>query len=455
VVVVCALASTFVSFTPTGRSSSFIGTAPAGASSVGIHKIKHIIVIMQENRSFDNYFGTYPGAKGIPMVHGKPTVCAPSPATKTCIKPFVDHQNVNYGGPHGVGVARGDIDFGKMDGFERMLPASPDCRRDPNCSSGGDVMGYHTKSDLPNYWAYARNFVLQDHMFEPDSSWSLPAHLFLVSEWSALCKKHNDPKSCKNELNPPAAPRRPPIYAWTDLTYLMHRARISWRYYVVSGSEPDCENPNRLTCAPVKQNPSTPGKWNPLPLFDTVKNDKQLHNIQSMSNFYGAAKRGSLPAVAWVVPSGDVSEHPTARVSDGVAYVTSVVNAVMRSPDWKSTAIFLTWDDWGGFYDNVAPPKVDENGYGLRVPGIVISPYAKKGFVDHEILSFDAYAKFIEDDFLKGARLNPKTDGRPDPRPKVRENVAILGDLINDFNFNQKPRPRVILPIHPASSLVG
>ena len=89
----------------------------------------------------------------------------------------------------------------------------------------------------------------------------------------------------------------------------------------------------------------------------------------------------------------------------------------MRSPDWDSTAIFLAWDDWGGFYDHVVPPTVDHNGYGLRVPALVISPYARRGFVDHQTLSFDAYVKFIEDDFLGGQRLDPKTDGRPDPRP--------------------------------------
>jgi phospholipase C len=121
----------------------------------------------------------------------------------------------------------------------------------------------------------------------------------------------------------------------------------------------------------------------------------------------------------------------------------------MHGPEWKSTAIFLAWDDWGGFYDHVKPPTVDGQGYGLRVPALVISPYAKKGYVDHQILSFDAYLKFIEDDFLHGARLNPKTDGRPDPRPDVRENASILGNLVKDFDFHQKPRRPLILPIHP------
>jgi phospholipase C len=136
-------------------------------------------------------------------------------------------------------------------------------------------------------------------------------------------------------------------------------------------------------------------------------------------------------------------------VHQGQAYVTSLINAAMKSPDWNSTAIFLSWDDWGGFYDGVVPPRADQNGYGLRVPGIVISPYAKKGYVDHQVLSSDAYLKFIEDDFLNGRSLNPKTDGRPDRRPDVREDLPLLGNLLNDFNFNQQPRKPFLLPTNP------
>jgi phospholipase C len=153
-----------------------------------------------------------------------------------------------------------------------------------------------------------------------------------------------------------------------------------------------------------------------------------------------------------VTPSQRVSEHPPGLITRGQTFVTNIVNSVMRSPDWPSTAIFLAWDDWGGFYDHVVPPKVDENGYGLRVPGLLISPYARHSYIDHQVLSFDAYAKFIEDDFLHGARLDPNTDGRPDPRPTVREDVPILGNLAAEFDFSQRPRPAMILPLHPPFS---
>jgi phospholipase C len=446
-----------------------LGVRSSGAALTGIHKIRHIVVIMQENRSFDDYFGTFPGADGIPMSNGQPSVCVPDPQNGGCQKPFVDHNDDNGGGPHGAPQARKDIDGGKMDGFVATAESAQHGCVDPtnpNCQIGPlDVMGYHTQSDIPNYWAYAQHFVLQDHMFEPIATWSLPEHLFQVSGWSATCTKRNDPNSCTNEIQQPG-PKPPqntkkhpagspgaPIYAWTDLTYLLHKQNISWGYYVVNGTEPDCTNDAALSCIPGEQSAKTPGIWNPLPYFDTVNDDHQLGNIKSVDSFYNAAQRGSLPAVSWVVPSGEVSEHPPSSVSGGQSYVTSLVNAVMNSPDWDSTAIFLAWDDWGGLYDNVVPPVVDQNGYGLRVPAMVISPYAKRGYIDHQTLSFDAYLKFIEDDFLGGQRLDPKTDGRPDPRPDVRENKGILGNLAADFDFTQAPRPPMLLPVHPITTL--
>ncbi len=433
-------------------------TASATTNGSGIHKIQHVVVIMQENRSFDSYFGTFPGADGIPMKNGEPTVCVTDPHTSQCVRPFHDPRNVSHGGPHTEQDAIADINGGKMDGFiSQNLKARTNCDMpaDPSCVTQGgetEVMAYHDAREITNYWTYAKQYVLQDHMFEPNASWSLPDHLFMVSGWSAKCSRPGDAMSCVNALDAPADPSSvnagPPDYAWTDLTYVLHQNHVSWAYYVANGTQPDCAD-GEMTCTPKPQRFGTPSSWNPLPWFDTVRQDGELGDIQTLSHFYTAAKDGTLPAVSWIIPSFGLSEHPPALMSAGQAYVTGLINAIMHGPDWNSTAIFLAWDDWGGFYDHVVPPTVDQNGYGLRVPGLVISPYAKQGYIDHQTLSFDAYLKFIEDDFLGGQRLDPKTDGRPDPRPSVRETVKQLGDLTKDFDFTQPPRKSLILPPKP------
>ncbi len=432
----------------------------------GIHKIKHVIIVMQENRSFDSYFGTYPGADGIPMSNGVPQVCAPNPAGG-CVRPYHDTADANGGGPHAKKNAVADMDHGKMDGFVKERAAAVLSCKDPQnpaCATTNtpDVMGYHTGAEIQNYWTYAKDFVLNDHMFEPVKSWSLPDHLYLVSAWSARCHD-TSPDSCVSNIGGPypgfrfdKAVRQELFtgqtsidLAWTDITWLLYEHNVSWSYYVQAGVQPDCANDAAETCAPIKQNVQTPGIWNPLPLFTDVQDDHQLGNIKSLDAYFAAAMAGTLPSVSWITPSAPDSEHPPASVHQGQAYVTSIINAAMKSPDWSSTAIFLAWDDWGGFYDNVVPPQVDQYGYGLRVPSIVISPYAKRGYIDHQTLSSDAYLKFIEDDFLGGARLDPATDDRPDPRPDVRENASILGSLALDFNFSQAPLPPVLLPTNP------
>src|SRR6516165_2802277 len=458
----CALAAC------TGPKNVTGSANPNLASLTGIHKIRHVIIIMQENRSFDNYFGTYPGADGIPMRNGATTACLPNPKGG-CQRPYHDTRDINGGGPHGLDNFVADYNHGKMDGFIGQRDTAKGraaCRgiQDPACNAGAtpDVMGYHTGAEIPNYWAYAKNFVLADHMFEAVKSWSLPAHLYMVSAWSARCRNRS-PISCVNNIFGPYIHHRAdqavaqelttgtaPIHlAWTDITWLLHAHHVSWAYYVQPGNQPDCASGSATTCAPVAQNAQTPGNWNPLPLFTDVQEDHQVHNIRPLHSYLAAARAGALPSVVWIIPSSADSEHPPACVHQGQAYVTALVNAAMKSPDWNSTAIFLTWDEWGGFYDHLGPPRVDRNGYGLRVPLIVISPYAKVGYIDHQILSSDAFLKFIEDDFLNGARLNPATDGRPDPRLDVRENAPILGNLASAFNFSQPPRKPLLLPTNP------
>jgi phospholipase C len=446
----------------TGASSvspRWAGTA-ANAAHIpkAIHKIKHVVVMMQENRSFDEFFGTFPGADGIPMKNGVPTACVPNPATNGCNRPYHDTNGIDTGALHDTMSALRDINGGAMNGFIASAEAHaagcsfPDtgCMTNPKRP---DVMGYHDYHEIPNYWAYAKHFVLQDHMFEPTLGPSLPSHLYMVSAWSAVCKTLSA-LSCTTNIGKQstidADESGEPDFRWTDLTYMLAKAGVSWRYYISPKTISDCINgyePGECKPNPVPS-VGTPEQRNPLPDFATVHEDHQLGNIQHYGAFFNAARSGSLPSVSWVVPDVQHSDHPRKPLSAGQAWVTRCINAIMRGPDWKSTAIFLAWDDWGGFYDHVAPPVVDSAGYGLRVPALLISPYAKQGFIDHQTLSFDAYLKFIEDDFLGGRRIDPTLDGRPDSRPNVRENAPILGNLIKDFDFTQPPRPPHLLPLH-------
>jgi len=327
-----------------------------------------------------------------------------------------------------------------------------------------DVMGYEDAREIPNYWAYAENYALDDHFFTASLGWSLPQHLYLVSGWSAHCTTAQA-SSCVNNIQGPFTPTvqeagvqqalttgKSNIHdSWTDITDLLYKHHVTWRYYIETGNKVNCVDGMLSTCPTQARSYETPGIWDPLPIFSDVQENNQISNVVSQNEYFAAASKGTLPTVSWIEPSGPNSEHPqVGGIHEGQAYVTNIINAAESGPEWDSTAIFVTWDEWGGFYDNVVPPTVDGNGYGLRVPSIIISPYAKKGYIDHQTLSDDAYLKFIEDDFLGGARISSATDGRPDPRPDVRENESILGNIADDFDFNQTPSAPMILPVNPA-----
>ena len=444
------------------------GTGPSGPSGGGTTKLqrarehlKHLVFIVQENRSFDHYFGTFPGANGIPMRGGRPTVCAPDPISGRCLPPYHTIRQLQQGGPHNERFSEMDVNGGRMNGFIRAAVEGPiycaDHRDDPRCVNGylgpagqPDVMSYHTKRSIPNYWRYAKEFVLQDRMFAPADSWTLPAHLYLVSAWAARCARPNDPMSCGSNLELLEEARRMreradiPIWAWTDITYLMHEHGVDWAYYI---GDDTCV----FNCSGHDGPEHTVSQQNPLPWFTTIRETGQMDRIQRHADFFAAAAAGTMPSVSWVMPYSGVGEHPKAGepIWKGQRHVTRVINALMRGPDWNETAIFLTWDDWGGFYDHVRPPVVDRNGYGIRVPGLLISPWAQAGFIDSQTLSFDAYLKFIEDLFLSKERLNPRTLSRPDSRPTVREGVSILGDLLREFDFAQDPLPPLLLDPRP------
>ncbi len=462
---ICAvLAATLVSAPTLVSAGSRVSGPDARAidPALGIGNIDHMIFIVQENRSFDSYFGTFPGANGLPRSpNGKRGLCNRDPkAGGACRYAFHDKDPYDRGGPHGVYASDMSVSGAKMNGFVRAVrkfssicKGKPDDKRCRKATQGPhgtpDVMGYHTAREIPNYWAYAKRYMLQDAMFAPADSWTVPAHLYLVSAWSANCPDLTDVNSCTSNLTRPGGNWEPadggtPPYLWGDITWLLHRDGVSWRYYV---------GPSTCIRPPCHPKPSTSTAWfmNPLPGFTTVKATNQYGNIAPYGAYFSAVKNGKLPQVSWVMPTFPRSEHPPYSVNPGQAWVTKLVNAVMKGPraQWLHTAIFITWDDWGGFYDHVKPPRIDQNGYGIRVPGIMISPYAKGG-VDHQRLSFDGYLKLIEDRWLGGQRLDGSNAyGWPDPRPTVREAVPQLGDLAKEFNWNRRPIRRLVLDPTP------
>jgi len=315
--------------------------------SLGIQNITHVIVVMQENRSFDEYFGTYPGADGYPRnAQGQISTCVPDPLAHHCWRPYHDTNLFDSGGPHGLIGSRISVDGGKMDGFVSSLeqigngcenhPTAYACREStPGPGGQPDILGYHTGQEIPNYWAYANQYVLQDHMFAPESSWTVPSHLYMVSAWSATCPNLNNAMSCYSDIQfpghnaagnrrtwvPAEGPPRP--YIWADITWLLHRSGVSWAYYVgpTTCLTPGC--PHQASdgedTAPVQ---------NPLPGFTTVAVDNQLGNIVSNDQYFAAAADGSLPNVSWVMPTTNRGEHPPDSIGNGQAWVTRVVNAM-------------------------------------------------------------------------------------------------------------------------------
>ena len=430
---------------PAAAPGSVGGTAGAART-----KLKHLIFIVQESRSFDHFFGTFPGADGIPT---NPPCQIDPQHPSACDTPYPDHKAGNMGGPSTNAYQVQDVDGGKMDGFVESAEQAESGRCGSHCKV--DVMGFHDGTDLPNYWAYASAYTLFDHFYESVEAWSLPAHLALFSGWSASCTQpayqasQPNVDDCASSFDdqtwsPAGDGAAPTPYLWTDITYLLHQHAVSWNAYLDGGLGPPIGPPDT----------EVQGIWIPLGGFETVVDDGQYPNAigSTALDFRNQALAGTLPQVSWVIPNYLDSDQPQASIKTSQSYVTSLVNAVMKGPDWDSSAILIVWDNMGGFYDHEPPPfALDSEGPGLRVGSILISPYAKAGFIDHRIATTDSYLKLIEDVFLDGERISQS--GRPDPRPDYRDQAKRLSDLLDAFDFSAPPRPALVLSTHPMTLL--
>jgi phospholipase C len=308
-------------------------------------RIEHVIVLMQENHSFDNYFGTFPRADGLPRglaIEGVAPFHLPSPISRNM--------------PHSLSAARTAVNGGAMNRFV-SAEGSP------------DTMGFYDERDIPNYWAYARRFTLADRFFCSAMGPSLPNHLYSVAAYSGGVTSNAD--------EPPGEG-----FDFPSLPDRLQAAGISW-YCYAGGRDP-------LAFSAL----------NPLAGFRTIRHDPLMKaRLVKTASFFRDLRDGTLPSVSWVFPSAEESEHPLSDIQVGMWYVTAVANAVMKSPYWLSTVIVVTWDEYGGFFDHVSPPQVDAAGDGPRVPALIISPYARAGFVDHTSYDFASVLRFIEDTF--------------------------------------------------------
>ena len=373
---------------------------------LGINNIQHIVFIIKENRTFDNYFGTFPSADG---------VTTGTISNGTVIKLGPTHDEMPRDIDHSFAAAVKAIDGGKMDKFDLIIGAN----------ENGDYLSYTqlAGANIPNYFTYAHNFVLADHMFSSLTGPSFPNHLYTVGAESGGVI--DNPAHAGNAWgcdSPQAAQvqvmdssgnitKQYPCFDFPTLADSLQAAGISWRYYAPG-----------------------PGEYGYIwSTLDAIKHIRQTslwtQNVVPTSQFVVDAMNGNLPAVSWLV-TGVGSEHPPESSCLGENWTVEQVNAVMQGPDWPTTAIFVTWDDFGGLYDHVPPPKLDNYGLGPRVPLLIISPFVKHGYISHTQYELSSLLKFAEARFGLAALTN-------------RDTVA--NDLLDSFDFTQSPQPPLIL----------
>jgi phospholipase C len=385
-------------------------SAPASAASAASDAaaelstqtpIKHFLVLMQESHSFDNYFGTYPGADGIPNGVCMPVDTPPIPTTP-CVKPFHIGENAITDLGHSGDLHRDQYDDGKMDGFVSAFTRQG--------RTGDQTMGYYDDRDIPYYWNVADNYVLFDRLFTSAAGGSVWNHMFWVTGTPGNFQA--------DQLLPGGFDAVPTIFD------RLQEAGVSWKFYVQN------YRPAITFRTPGEGVESAQLLWVPPLNYNRFLDDPTLNSrIVDMSEYYRDLDDGTLPAVSFMVPSA-ASEHPPVSIQLGERFVRTLVNALMSSSSWDSSAFMWTYDDWGGWYDHVPPPVVDTYGYGFRSPGLLVSPYARKGHVDHTTLDFTSELKFIENNW---------------GIPPLGKRDAAANDITSAFDFNAEPRQAHLL----------
>lgn len=415
--------------------SSAVAASPSCGRTDPCSSITHVIIMDKEDHTFDSLFGAFPGANGAttfrtPDGSVHPLANQPLAFLHSLTKIPSDYR-VAY-------------DNGKLDGFSQISGSIQTNGYTGQVEDMSDSQLH--QSDIPNYWRYARDFTLADRMFSSVASNSYPNHLFSIAGQAANtddiptslgASGYPDRWGCDAPSRTLVEQHLPtgayhltfPCFDFVTLGDRLDQKHLSWTYYAPSQDQPGYQ-------------------WS---AFDSIKHIRfgkaWSSNIQSSTRFAGDARAGTLPAVSWLVQPEKYSDHPAlGNICDGENWTVRQINAVMSNPrEWAHTAIILTWDDWGGFYDHVPPPTGPNSYtmYGLRVPAIIISPYARQHYVDHSFYTYSSMLRLVETLY----KLPPL--GSPDPR---------VGTMLNAFNFHQHPSaPRVLqehscaeLPVRPA-----
>ena len=335
--------------------------------------IEHVVVIMKENHAFDNYFGTYPGADGISgnmtVPDGQGGFIAPHPLNATW----------TWDLPHSREAMLQSYDGGKNDGFAMAANAAFP-------GLGEVAMGYYDRRQVGGYWSLAETYTLADRYFESMFGPTVPNRLYSFAGQAG---------GLTSNLIGSSGLDLPTIFDQLEAH------QISWKYYSSVGPH-----------------------YVPLPTnFPHIRdNFRMASKIVPLDLLVSDVATGNLPQVAYVDPESDlrISEHPPGDVAVGTAWTIQTIRAIQASPTWSSTAILLTWDESGGFYDHVAPPQVDEWGYGFRVPMIIVSPFARRGWIDHDVMDHTSIMKFIADNW---------------GLPYLTNREARAGNMTNAFDF--------------------
>jgi phospholipase C len=387
--------------------------AARAAERTSLASIKHIVIIVQENRSFDDLFEGYPNAHTVSS--GK----LPN-GENVALKPI--SMKAPYDISHAFQDARSSYDAGRMDGFAYEYTGSGGSRN-PH-----PQYGYVPRKEVEPYWSLASQYVLGDDTFASQLDGSFVAHQYLVAGWAGNTYNYpaGEPWGCDlagNAVGVLDSTGQPfgftaPCFSYKTIADELDAKGLSWRSY-----------------SPVS---GIGYSWDAFDAISQIRNgpDWKTAVVHPETRILSDVAHGKLAAVTWVVPSSPLSDHAGSRSSRGPSWVASIVNAIGKSDFWSSTAIFITWDDWGGWYDDVAPPQLDEHGLGFRVPLLCVSPFAKSNYVDHTQYEFGSILRLVE------MRFNLHSLGRTDARAQAPLNCF-------DFQHSARPFREIAAPLTP------